>query len=270
MLELEDVAVKLSGRRGEDRLLLSEVSLQVGEGESLGLVGESGSGKSMTLRAVLHTLPREARLTGTVRYAGNDVSSYTGDQLRAFRAGQVSMISQNPQAALNPVLPVRTYLVEGIQAARPGAGKEEATERARRLLDQVGIAEVDRCLRSYPHQLSGGMLQRVVIAGAVARGSRLLLADEPTTALDVTTQSEVMAILEECRTEAGMAMLFVTHDLDLAAATCDRVAVMSQGRIVETGTAAQVLKEPEHPYTRMLVSSKPSLDRRTTRREVAS
>jgi ABC-type dipeptide/oligopeptide/nickel transport system ATPase component len=263
MLELDRVSVTL-GPTGREHAILSEVSLCLAEGESLGLVGESGSGKSMTLRTILRTLPQAARVEGQVRHRGNDVLGYDEARLRSFRAGDVSMISQNPQAALNPVLQVRTFLVEGVLAARPGTDAAQARDLAREMLRSVGIAEVDRCLRSYPHQLSGGMLQRVVIAGAVARGAGLLLADEPTTALDVTTQSEVMAILEEARTEAKMAMLFVTHDLDLAAAACDRVAVMSRGRIVETGPAEQVLADPQHEYTQMLVRSKPSLDRKVT------
>ena len=268
MLELRDVDVELTGPRGTTPLL-SGVSLSVAEGESRGIVGESGSGKYLTLRTVLRMLPRGARPSGSVTYRGEDVLGYGREQLRRFRAAEVSMISQNPQAALNPVHPIRTYMVEGIRAARPETSAAEALQLSRRLLEQVGIHDPDRCLKAYPHQLSGGMLQRVVISASVARGSRLLLADEPTTALDVTTQSEVMAILEECRTEAGMAMVFVTHDLDLAAATCDRVAVMSRGRIVETGPAAQVLESPEHPYTQELVRSKPSLDRRAGSEEVA-
>jgi ABC-type dipeptide/oligopeptide/nickel transport system ATPase component len=269
MLELEDVDVELTGGEAPVRLL-SGISLRVAEGEALGLVGESGSGKSMTLRTILRMLPAGAQVHGRVSYRDQDVMAYGRKELRDFRAGQISMISQNPQAALNPVYRVRTFMVEGIQAAKPGTSTDEALRLSQEMLEQVGIHDVDGCLRSYPHQLSGGMLQRVVIAGSVARGSRLLLADEPTTALDVTTQSEVMAILGECRTEAAMAMVYVTHDLDLAAATCDRVAVMSQGRIVETGRAEQVLTEPQHPYTRMLVSSKPSLTRRATAPGVAS
>jgi ABC-type dipeptide/oligopeptide/nickel transport system ATPase component len=259
MLELRDLDVELAGPRGPVPLL-SGVSLSVAEGEALGIVGESGSGKSMTLRSMLRTLPRGARPTGSITYRGEDVLGYGREQLRKFRAGEVSMISQNPQAALNPVHRIRTYMVEGIQAARPRTTPAEALAVSGEMLEQVGIDDPERCLRAYPHQLSGGMLQRVLISAAVARGSRLLLADEPTTALDVTTQSEVMAILEECRTEAGMAMVFVTHDLDLAAATCDRVAVMCDGRIVEMGSASQVLESPEHPYTQKLVRSKLPLD----------
>jgi ABC-type dipeptide/oligopeptide/nickel transport system ATPase component len=263
MLELEEVGVELTGGPAPVRLL-SGISFAVAEGESLGLVGESGSGKSMTLRTILRMLPAGARVTGRASFDGDDITAYGRQRLRAFRAGEVSMISQNPQAALNPVHRVRTFMVEGIQAAKPGTSTDQALRVSGELLEQVGIHDVEGCLRSYPHQLSGGMLQRVVIAGSVARASRLLLADEPTTALDVTTQSEVMAILQECRSEAGMAMVYVTHDLDLAAATCDRVAVMSRGRIVEMGPADSVLEDPQHPYTRMLVSSKPSLTRRSS------
>ena len=261
MLELVDVSVAI-GPPGHGTEVLSGIDLTVTSGEAVGLVGESGSGKSMTMRTILHTLPTPSQVSGAVRHDGEDVLALRGERLRRFRASEVSMISQNPQAALNPVLPVRKYLLEGVLAAKPELSAEAALDLSRTVLDQVGIADVDQCLRSYPHQLSGGMLQRVVIAGSVARGADLLLADEPTTALDVTTQADVMAILDDARTQAGMAMLFVTHDLDLAAAACDRIAVMSRGRIVETGPAEQVLTDPEHEYTRMLVRAKPSLDRR--------
>jgi ABC-type dipeptide/oligopeptide/nickel transport system ATPase component len=214
------------------------------------------------MRTILQTLPPRADIAGKVFYKGEDTLAYSGERLRAFRAGTVSMISQNPQAALNPVLPVSKFLIEGIQAARPAVTAQEALRLSGEVLEQVGINNVARCLRSYPHQLSGGMLQRVVIAGSVARGTELLLADEPTTALDVTTQSDVMAILDEARTEAGMAMIFVTHDLDLAAAACDRIAVMSGGLIVESGPADRVLNRPEHEYTQKLVAAKPSLNHR--------
>lgn len=269
MLELVNVTVTIGPDDGRIPLL-SNINISVERGESLGLVGESGSGKSMTMRTILRTLPPGANVSGKILYDGEDILDYSGERLRAFRAGAVSMISQNPQAALNPVLQVKKFLIEGMQAAKPEMNASETLRVVRGILEQMGISDVRRCLRSYPHQLSGGMLQRVVIAGAVARGAELLLADEPTTALDVTTQSDVMAILDEARTEAGMAMIFVTHDLDLAAAACDRIAVMSQGRIVELGSAEQILNDPAHEYTRMLVSSKPSLDHRNAPGRAAS
>lgn len=263
MLTLENVGLAI-GSGPDAKTLLDDINLQVGPGESLGLVGESGSGKSMTLRSILRTLPEGSTSSGTVRYRDKYIAALSREDLRRFRAAEVSMISQNPMAALNPVLRVERFLIEGIQAARPRTSTAEARKTALSLLADVGIHDPERCLRSYPHQLSGGMLQRVVIAGSVARGSSLLLADEPTTALDVTTQSDVVAILNGARTDAGMAMIFVTHDLDLAAAACQRIAVMKKGRIVEAGPAQTVLGSPQHEYTQMLVASKPSLTHRAS------
>jgi oligopeptide/dipeptide ABC transporter ATP-binding protein len=257
LLEVDDVRLEVPHRSG-DRPLLRGVSLTVAPGEAVGLVGESGSGKSMTLRTVLRTEPAGARVTGRVLLDGADVRGLDAAALRRLRADAIAMISQDPRAALNPVLRVSRFLIEGLCDAR-GESRSAAERRARDLLAQVGIADVDRCMNSYPHQLSGGMLQRVVIAAAVAGSPRLLLADEPTTALDVTTQSEVMVILDEQRREHGMAMLFVTHDLELASAVCDRIAVMYAGEIVEIGTPAQLHSAPRHPYTRLLLDSRPSL-----------
>jgi oligopeptide/dipeptide ABC transporter ATP-binding protein len=257
LLELDDVRLELPHPTG-DRPLLRGVSLTVAPGEAVGLVGESGSGKSMTLRTVLRTEPAGARVTGRVLLDGTDVRRLDATALRRLRAHDLAMISQDPRAALNPVLRVARFLVEGLCDAR-GESRSVADRRARDLLAQVGIADVDGCMNSYPHQLSGGMLQRVVIAAAVAGSPRLLLADEPTTALDVTTQSEVMAILDEQRREYGMAMLFVTHDLELASAVCNRIAVLYAGEIVEIGTPAQLHSSPRHPYTRLLLDSRPSL-----------
>ncbi|MEV0968344.1 ABC transporter ATP-binding protein [Microtetraspora glauca] len=262
VLELDDVRLDLPSKRG-DRALLRGVSLSLAPGEALGLVGESGSGKSMTLRTVLRTEPPGARVTGRVLLDGADVRGLDAAALRRVRANDVTMISQNPRAALNPVLRVSQFLVEGLCDAR-GESRDAATRRARDLLARVGIADVDRCMGSYPHQLSGGMLQRVVIAAAVASSPRLLLADEPTTALDVTTQSEVMAILDGQRREHGMAMLFVTHDLELASAVCDRIAVLYAGEIVEIATPAQLHAAPRHPYTRLLLDSRPSITARAS------
>ena len=256
MLEIDDLCLTIRSDGGE-REILRNVSVSVGRGEAVGLVGESGSGKSMTLRSILRIEPPNATVTGSIRLDGVDVRALSGEPLRMLRARQVSMIAQNPHAVLNPVLPVHRYLTEGMHDAQ-GQSIAVARARAGELLERVGIDEVDRVLAAYPHQLSGGMLQRVVIAGAIAGEPALMLADEPTTALDVTTQAEVMAILDDCRRELGMAMLFVTHDLDLAAAVCDRIAVMKDGRIVETGLPGQLRDHPAHPYTRELMESRPA------------
>ena len=256
MLQIDNLSLTLAGKYA-DLSILRNVSLTVATGEAVGLVGESGSGKSMTLRSILHMAPANATVTGQILLDGEDVLGLRGEDLRRMRSRDVSMIAQNPHAVLNPVLPVERYLLEGMHDAQ-GLATRAARIRAGELLEQVGIDEVDRVLRSYPHQLSGGMLQRVVIAGAIAGKPRLMLADEPTTALDVTTQAEVMAILDDCRRELGMAMLFVTHDLDLAAAVCDRINVMKDGEIVETGVPEQLRDHPKHPYTRALMASRPA------------
>ena len=241
--------------------LLHDVNVSVDSGEVVGLVGESGSGKSMTLRTILGTLPSVADVSGgSVELDGEDILTMSPKRLRQVRAEMISLIPQNPQASLNPVLRVAEYIVEGVVAADPSVKRQEAMDRARSGLSDVGIPDPDRILGSFPHQLSGGLLQRVVIAGAVARGSRLILADEPTTALDVTTQSEVMAILTELQQKTGVGMLYVTHDLDLAAAVCNRILVMRRGEIVESGSPREVLEQPSHEYTRGLVDAKPSLD----------
>lgn len=257
MLILDGLTVVAHSPAG-DRPIVSDVSLAVEDGEALGLIGESGSGKSMTLRAILAAEPAGTSASGEVVIDGRSVRSLPRDDLRELRANVVAMISQNPQAIVNPVLPIGRYLTEGMCDAQ-GISKSVALDRARRLLGEVGIDDPERVLASFPHQLSGGMLQRVVIAGAIAAEPRLLLADEPTTALDVTTQAEVVAILDELRRARGLTMVFVTHDLDLAAAVCDRIAVMAAGEIVEIGTPGQLRTEPLHPYTKLLMDSRPQL-----------
>lgn len=256
MLEITDLRMEIV-RKGADAIpILRGISLSVAAGEAVGLVGESGSGKSMTLRSILGIEPDDAVVTGSILVDGVDVRALTADPLRRFRADDVAMIAQNPHAVLNPVLAIESYLIEGMHDAQ-GLSTAQAKARASDLLEQVGIENVAKVRRSYPHQLSGGMLQRVVIAGAIAGNPRVLLADEPTTALDVTTQAEVMAILDDARRERHMSMLFVTHDLDLAAAVCDRIIVMKDGEIVETGTPDQLHSNPQHPYTRALMDARP-------------
>jgi oligopeptide/dipeptide ABC transporter ATP-binding protein len=261
LLELERLSVTLPVE-GARRPVLHDVSLTIAPGEAVGLVGESGSGKSMTVRAVARLLPRGAQVDGSVRYGGADVGRMRGGALRAFR-GEVATVFQDPRAHVNPVRRIGDFLTEALRLR--GVGRREATARAVAALAEVGIPDGPRRLEQYPHELSGGLLQRVMIAAALLSEPRLLLADEPTTALDVTTQSEVMAILDELRRARGLALLFITHDLDLAAAVCDRMAVMYAGSIVETRDAALLHDHPLHPYSAALAAARPSVERTTPR-----
>nr|BFE78365.1 hypothetical protein GCM10020093_009660 [Planobispora longispora] len=227
---------------GERAIPCSPTSPSGWAGETVGLVGESGSGKSLTARAALGMLPRGARATGGVTVADVDVLAAGRRQLRDLRRTRASMIFQDPRASINPVRRIGDYLTEGLRAR--GVPARAAAERARDLLDQVGIRDPKGAMRRFPHEFSGGMLQRVVIAGALSTEPELLLADEPTTALDVTTQAEVVGLLKDMQRVHGTGMLFVTHDLDLAAAICDRVYVMYAGRIVEEAASASSSPRP--------------------------
>ncbi|RJN32383.1 ABC transporter ATP-binding protein [Nesterenkonia natronophila] len=259
MLTIDNLELSITdpdtGRVSE---ILRGNSLTLAAGEALGLVGESGSGKSMTLQCVLGIEPPGSSVGGRIELEGRDLRALRGEELRRTRAEDLALIAQNPHSVLNPVLPVGKYLMEGMSEAR-SMPKARARLRSSELLRSVGIEESERVLRSYPHQLSGGMLQRVVIAGAISAQPKLLLADEPTTALDVTTQAEVAAILDEKRREAEMSMIFVSHDLDLAAAVCDRLAVMRYGELVEIGTPEEIRDAPQHEYTRELMNARPKL-----------
>lgn len=256
LLDIEDLNVRLAAGRAA-RPVIDGVSLHVASGETVGLVGESGSGKSVTCRAVLGLLPRGATATGAVRVDGSDVLAMSAARLRELRRHHVAMVFQDPRAAVNPIRRIGDFVTEGMRAA--GVPREAALGRAEELLESVGIRDPRTALRRYPHEFSGGMLQRVVIAAALAGEPRLLLADEPTTALDVTTQAEVVSILARLRAERAMGMLFVTHDLELAAAICDRVYVMYAGRIVEAQSADGLFARPRHPYTAGLLGATPRL-----------
>ncbi len=256
LLEVDNLVVDLPVE-GEPRTVLRGVSLQIAAGEAVSLVGESGSGKSMTAKAVAHLLPKGAALSGTVLYGGNDATKLKGQQLRQFH-NEVAMIFQDPRAHINPVRTIGDFMTEAL-VTNLGVAKAEAMNRSAEALKDVGIHDGERRLKQYPHELSGGLLQRVMIASTLLTNPKLLLADEPTTALDVTTQSEVVAILDELRRERGMAMLFITHDLDLADAICDRTCVMYAGQIVESRSAESLEREALHPYTRALGSARPEM-----------
>jgi oligopeptide/dipeptide ABC transporter ATP-binding protein len=263
LLELDRVRVDLRIGRTM-RTVIHDASLTIGTGEAVGLVGESGAGKSMTVRAVVRLLPPGAAVQGSVRFGGEQVLSMSREGLRRFRARQVAMIFQDPRAHTNPVRTIGDFLTEGLVTTQ-GMRRAAAAERVTGLLRQVGIDNADRRLRQRPHELSGGLLQRVMIAAALATEPRLLLADEPTTALDVTTQAGVMAILDQQRRARGLAMIFVTHDLELAAAVCDRVAVMYAGSVVEDLRAEALRQHALHPYTAGLLASRPSATERVAR-----
>jgi oligopeptide/dipeptide ABC transporter ATP-binding protein len=257
LLTVENLTVQLPVG-GSLRTVLRDVSLSIAPGEALGLVGESGSGKSMTARAIDRLLPPGAQTSGSVLFNNLNVLGAPAADLRRYRA-DVAMIFQDPRAHINPVRRIGDFMTEALRSK--GVPQAEALERAVETLEQVGVSRARAVARQYPHELSGGMLQRVMIGAALLTSPKLLLADEPTTALDVTIQAEVMAILDELRRELGLAMLFITHDLELAAAICDRTAVMYAGQIVETRTSSSLHSDPLHPYTAALSAARPDVTR---------
>ncbi|MGW1989449.1 ABC transporter ATP-binding protein [Embleya sp. NPDC001921] len=239
------------------RPVLDGVDLTVGASDTVALVGESGSGKTLTSRTVLRLLPKGAVTEGVVDVAGRDVLTMDARELRELRTRTAAMIFQDPRAAINPLRRIGDFLTESVRLNKTMTAAAADT-RAVELLEAVGLTAA--ALRRYPGQLSGGMLQRVMIAGALMGDPTLLLADEPTTALDVTTQAEVVGLLGDVRERFSTGLLFVTHDLGLAAAISDRVYVMYAGRIVETGPAAELFARPRHPYTKALLDSTPNPD----------
>jgi oligopeptide/dipeptide ABC transporter ATP-binding protein len=259
LLSIEGLSIAF-GPEAEPQRAVRHVSLEVAEGEVVGLVGESGCGKSLTCRSVMRLVPRPGRVAeGSVRFDGRDVLALSARELRVFRANDVGMIYQDPFNSLNPVSRIGHQLTETLRANR-GLGKAEAKAEAAALLERVGIPDPPRRLLAYPHELSGGMRQRVMIALATASRPRLLIADEPTTALDVTTQAQILELLLEMRERTGMAILLVSHDFGVIAQVCDRVAVMYGGHIVETGPVETIYRRPQHPYTRALLDSVPELE----------
>jgi oligopeptide/dipeptide ABC transporter ATP-binding protein len=257
LLDVAGLTVRLPVERSM-REVLHDVSFAIRPGEALGLVGESGSGKSMTARALARLLPNGAEVQGAISFDGRNVQKLEGSDLRRFR-GEVAMIFQDPRAHINPVRGIGDFMTEALRT-NAGVPVAEAKRRSVELLARVGIEDGERRLHQHPHELSGGLLQRVMIATALLTEPRLLLADEPTTALDVTTQADVIGILDGLRHELGLAILFITHNLELAAAVCDRTVVMYAGQIVEVRESSLLHSDPLHPYTAALAAARPSIE----------
>jgi oligopeptide/dipeptide ABC transporter ATP-binding protein len=258
LLEVRDLEIVFPVG-GKELAVVRGVSFDVGRGEIVGLVGESGSGKSLSALALLGLIPPPGRIRrGSIRLAGRELVGLGEAALRPVRGGRIGLVFQEPSAALNPVLTVGTQIVEAIRAHRP-MPRREARRRAEELLARLAVPDPRRRLAEYPHQLSGGQRQRVLVAIALAAGPDLLVADEPTTALDVTLQAQVLDLFRDLRRDLGLGLLLITHDLAVVAGTCDRVAVMYAGQIVECGPTAELFAAPAHPYTRGLLASLPEI-----------
>ena len=244
---------------------VQDVSFTVAPGEIVGLVGESGSGKTVTSLSLLRLLPSSARSSGRVVFEGHDVMTLRGEQLRQLRGGRLSMVFQDPMTSLDPVFTVGSQMI-GALRAHQRISRSEALQRSALLLEQVGIPDVGTRLGQYPHELSGGMRQRVLIAMALSNDPGLLIADEPTTALDVTIQAQILRLLVDINQRTGMSIILVTHDLGVVAGLCDRVLVMYGGRLVESAQVHDLFHSPEHPYPAGLLDSVVRLDQDRNRR----
>ncbi len=257
---VKDLSVQFTGNRKAQAL--SQVSFDLAPGEVLGLLGESGSGKSVTLRTLLRLHPdRTTQVSGSVQVAGHDVLSLQGKTLNHYRGGIAAMVFQEPGLAFDPVYTIGQQMIEAIRA-HDGVDMRTAQQQALQMLERVQISQARRRLDAYPHELSGGMRQRAMIALALVCRPQLLLADEPTTALDATVQIQILLLLRELQKETGMSVIFVTHDIGAAVELADRLAVMYAGRLVEMGDVTQVVQQPLHPYTRGLLASTVSAENR--------
>jgi len=265
LLEIKDERLSFFTPAGEVKAL-NGVSFSMEEGEVLGIVGESGSGKSVTAYSVMGLTAYPGKLIGgTINFNGHQIDKMSEKKMRKIRGNEVSIIFQDPMTSLNPVYTIGNQITEVI-CLHTGKSKKEAHDRAKELLELVGINEPAKRLKQYPHELSGGMRQRVMIAIALACEPKLLIADEPTTALDVTIQAQILELMQELRKKLGMSIIMITHDLGVVASMCERIAVMYAGHIVEYGTADEIFYEPKHEYTKGLIRSIPKLNVQETER----
>ncbi|HKP25745.1 MAG TPA: ABC transporter ATP-binding protein [Dongiaceae bacterium] len=267
LLEVSNLVVEFR-QGGRSLRAANQVSLSVRQGETMGIVGESGSGKSVLCRTILRLLPTPPAFvrSGSVRFGDVDLLTLTEERMREVRGADIAMVFQNPMNALNPVWPIGDQVSEGLRVHK-GLGQRAARDRAIELLKQVGIPSPELRVDEYPHQWSGGMVQRAVIAMAMANQPKLILADEPTTALDVTIQDQILALLMDLQHAAGMSLVLVSHDMAVVAETCDRVAVMYAGRIVELADTRTIFRDTRHPYTLGLMQSIPRIDAKGERLE---
>jgi len=257
LLQVENLNIAFRTQAGEVAAV-RDVSFNVPESGTLGLVGESGSGKSATALSILRLLPPQARIGGTIRFGGDDLLALPEASMRSLRGAGISMIFQEPMTALNPVMRVGDQVAEAVRA-HSRVSKDEAWQRAMDVLQDVAIPQPAQRARDYPHQLSGGQRQRIMIAMALVNRPRLLIADEPTTALDVTIQAQILRLLRDLREKYRLAMLFISHDLGVVSRVADHVAVMYAGEIVEMGPVARIFRDARHPYTRGLIRAIPTL-----------
>ena len=270
LLAVENLTVAFPGASGEWVPVVREASFTLRRGELLGLVGESGSGKTLSALAILGLVPPPGRvLDGRILLAGADLRRRSEAEMREVRGGRIAMVFQEPMSALNPVLTIGRQIIEAVRLHRSWS-RRAARAEARRLLDLGAIPEPESRLDDYPHQLSGGQRQRAMIAMALAGEPEILLADEPTTALDVTIQAQVLELLERLRRELSLAVLLITHDLAVVAETCDRAVVMYAGEVVEEGNVGELFGRPAHPYTRGLLAALPRLGARVVDGELPS
>jgi peptide/nickel transport system ATP-binding protein len=254
LLDVRDLSIAFGSHEA-----VRGISFHINAGETMGLVGESGSGKSAASLAVLRLLSHTARVAGTIEFDGEHLLRLPETEMQRRRGRDISMIFQEPMTALNPVMPVGAQIAEAVRAHHPATARTAVRTKVFSAMNAVGLADVERRAKDYPHQFSGGQRQRILIAMAIVNRPRLLIADEPTTALDVTVQAQILGLLNDLRREHQLAMLFISHDLAVVAQVVDRVAVMQRGEIVEQGAVRDMFERPQHPYTRKLLASAPTM-----------
>ena len=254
LLQIEDLSIRFG-----DRAAVRELSLTIEPGQSLGLVGESGSGKSVTALAVMRLLDASVRVDGAIRFDGREILKLDAESMRRLRGREMAMVFQEPMTALNPVMPVGEQVAEAVRAHHPEYSRRQVRAAVLEAMEAVALTDMAQRYHDYPHQFSGGQRQRILIAMAIVNRPRLLIADEPTTALDVTVQKQILELLADLRKRFGLTMLFISHDLAVVSQVADSVAVMRQGVLVEEGTCADIFLHPEHPYTRALLGAVPTM-----------